>query len=184
MTKESSNKVLKENNKLSVTISDSNDGNHTDQNNSHNHIQYNNTNNIIISKTSNSSLKNGKSLNLIPSDESQKVNFEYLKNIFIKYLNATAIGNEFQIKILENVIFSLLKINDTEKNIIEEKRLRSSFYYNLWYNARDFLSARIYGQANGENAHEHDQNLGNLEIPEEEEYKRKVEKAKFERHGC
>jgi hypothetical protein len=65
--------------------------------------------------------------------------------VLLKYLEAIAIGNEFQIKILENVIFTILNVSKNEINKLEEKRAKSSFYYNLWYNAKAFLAARIYG---------------------------------------
>lgn len=68
-----------------------------------------------------------------------------MKNVLLKYLEAFAIGDEFQIKLLENVIFSILKVPEIEKIKLEEKRNRSSFYLNLWYNAKAFLNARIYG---------------------------------------
>jgi len=77
--------------------------------------------------------------------EKQIISIEYLKNVLLKYLEAIAIGNEFQTKILENVIFAILSIPTVERGKLEEKRSRSSFYYNLWYNAKAFLSARIYG---------------------------------------
>lgn len=80
--------------------------------------------------------------------EKQRVSVEYLKNVLLKYLEAIAIGNESQIKILENVIFAILNIPNDERIKLEEKRTRSSFYYNLWYNAKAFLSARIYGNYN------------------------------------
>jgi hypothetical protein len=78
--------------------------------------------------------------------DGQKINIEYLKNVLLKYLEAIAIGNEFQIKILENVIFTVLSVSKKEKANLEEKRSRSSFYYNLWYNAKSFLAAKIYGE--------------------------------------
>jgi hypothetical protein len=81
--------------------------------------------------------------------DSYRINSEYLKNVLLKYLEAIAIGNEFQIKILENVLFTILTVNKKEINKLEEKRQKSSFYYNLWYNAKAFLAARIYG--GGEN---------------------------------
>lgn len=92
------------------------------------------------------------------TDEHGRVNLEYLKNVLIKYLEAIAIGNEFQIKILENVIFTVLNISSDEKIKLEEKRARSSFYYNLWYNAKAFLSARIYGTGI-ENIHQSQQGI-------------------------
>ena len=89
--------------------------------------------------------------NQLHQDEYGNINIEYLKNILLKYLEAMAIGNEFQIKILENVIFTVLNIPSIEKIKLEEKRVRSSFYYNLWYNAKAFLSAKIYGNITAEN---------------------------------
>ncbi len=76
-----------------------------------------------------------------------RISIEYLKNVLIKYLEAIAIGNEFQIKILENVIFSILKIPNSERIKLEDKRNRSSFYLNLWYNAKAYLAQKIYGNA-------------------------------------
>ena len=80
--------------------------------------------------------------------KSQKVNMEYLKNITLKYLEALAIGNEFESKILENVIFTVLNVSKNEIKYLEEKRITSSFYYNLWYNAKAFLTSKIYGEQN------------------------------------
>ncbi len=70
---------------------------------------------------------------------------EYLKNVLLKYLEAIALGNEFQIKLLENVIFTILRVSPIEKELLEEKRIKSSFYYNLWYNAKSYIAGRIYG---------------------------------------
>lgn len=78
---------------------------------------------------------------------SHRISIEYLKNVLLKYLEAIAIGNEFQIKILENVIFSILRIPNSERIKLEEKRNRSSFYLNLWYNAKAYLAQKIYGNA-------------------------------------
>ena len=83
--------------------------------------------------------------------KSQKVNMEYLKNITLKYLEALAIGNEFESKILENVIFTVLNVSKNEIKNLEEKRITSSFYYNLWYNAKAFLTSKIYGDNNSDN---------------------------------
>jgi len=90
--------------------------------------------------------------------EKQIVSIEYLKNVLLKYLDAMAIGNEFQTKVLENVIFAVLNIPNQEKVKLEEKRSRSYFYYNLWYNAKAFVSARIYGNGT------HPQTIPNLSI--------------------
>ena len=40
------------------------------------------------------------------------------------------------------------------KKKLEEKRATSSFYYNLWFNAKAFLSSTIYGNAEGEESKE------------------------------
>lgn len=77
--------------------------------------------------------------------ESSKM--EYLKNITLKYLENIAIGNEFQTKILENVIFTVLNVSENEKYILEDKRLKSTFYYSWWYNAKSYISNKIYGQS-------------------------------------
>ena len=78
--------------------------------------------------------------------KSQKINMEYLKNIILKYLEALAIGNEFESKILENVIFTVLNVSKNEIKNLEEKRITSSFYYNSWYNAKAYLTSKIYGE--------------------------------------
>lgn len=98
---------------------------------------------MLINEINN--IKNSIQYKNIPFSDYHKINLEYLKNVLIKYLEAISIGDEFQIKILENVIFTILDVSNDEKLKLEEKRSRSSFYYNLWYNAKAFLSARIYG---------------------------------------
>ena len=81
-------------------------------------------------------------------DVNHKVSKEYLKNVLLKYLEAIAIGNEFETKILENVLFTVLQVSKSEIKYLEDKRITSSFYYNLWYNAKSFLSSKIYGADN------------------------------------
>jgi chromosome segregation ATPase len=83
-------------------------------------------------------------------DVNKRISKEYLKNVLLKYLEAIAIGNEFETKILENVLFTVLQVSKNEIKCLEDKRITSSFYYNLWYNAKAFLSSKIYGE-NGEN---------------------------------
>jgi hypothetical protein len=83
-------------------------------------------------------------------DVYKRISKEYLKNVLLKYLEAIAIGNEFETKILENVLFTVLQVSKNEIKCLEDKRITSSFYYNLWYNAKAFLSSKIYGE-NGEN---------------------------------
>ena len=93
--------------------------------------------------------------------KSQKVNMEYLKNITLKYLEALAIGNEFESKILENVIFTVLNVSKNEIKNLEEKRITSSFYYNLWYNAKAFLTSKIYGDTNNNDNNDNQNNENN-----------------------
>ena len=80
-------------------------------------------------------------------DVNKKISKEYLKNVLLKYLEAIAIGNEFETKILENVLFTVLDVSQKEIKYLENKRITSSFYYHLWYNAKSFLSSKIYGQS-------------------------------------
>ena len=79
-------------------------------------------------------------------DVNQRVSKEYLKNVLLKYLEAIAIGNEFETKILENVLFTVLQVSKNEIKYLEDKRITSSFYYHLWYNAKSFLASKIYGE--------------------------------------
>ena len=79
-------------------------------------------------------------------DVNQRVSKEYLKNVLLKYLEAIAIGNEFETKILENVLFTVLQVSKSEIKYLEDKRITSSFYYHLWYNAKSFLASKIYGE--------------------------------------
>ena len=97
-------------------------------------------------------------------DVNQKISKEYLKNVLLKYLEAIAIGNEFETKILENVLFTVLDVSQNEIKYLENKRITSSFYYHLWYNAKSFLASKIYGQSHP--TIEEEQNIGkNGEIP-------------------
>ena len=86
--------------------------------------------------------------------ENGQCKFEYLKNVFIKYLESLTIGDQLQIKILENVIFTVLNVSKDEKKYIEEKRLRSSFYYYIWYNAKSYISSKIYGVSYDDTSHQ------------------------------
>ena len=97
-------------------------------------------------------------------DINKKISKEYLKNVLLKYLEAIAIGNEFETKILENVLFTVLDVSPNEIKYLENKRITSSFYYHLWYNAKSFLASKIYGQSHP--TIEDEQNIGkNGEIP-------------------
>ena len=94
---------------------------------------------------------------------------EYLKNIILKYLEALAIGNEFESKILENVIFTVLNVSKNEIKNLEEKRITSSFYYNLWYNAKAYLTSKIYGEQNQNNKIQ-DNNINNKNLDKQDNY--------------
>ena len=109
-------------------------------------------------------------------DVNQKISKEYLKNVLLKYLEAIAIGNEFETKILENVLFTVLQVSKNEINYLEDKRISSSFYYHLWYNAKTFLSSKIYGEKKEEPEDEKDQEkIGDGSITDERREK-KIEK--------
>ena len=95
----------------------------------------------------------------------------------MKYLEAIAIGNEFETKILENVLFTVLQISKNEINYLEDKKITSSFYYNLWYNAKAFLSSKIYGEKKDteEKGKEEEKN-GDGSITDERRDNKKIEK--------
>lgn len=111
---------------------------------------------------------------------SHRVSVEYLKNVLLKYLEAIAIGNEFQIKILENVIFSILKIPNSERLLLEDKRKRSSFYLNLWYNAKAYLAAKIYGNPNDAEGLENQSNLESLNFEMNKDFVNAIQGSKIE----
>lgn len=115
--------------------------------NQHNNESTSATNNLLIQSKIISQQKTNELILQFEKngDVSQKINLEYLKNVLLKYLEAISIGNEFQSKLLENVIFTMLSVNNNEKKKLEEKRATSSFYYNLWFNAKAYLSSKIYG---------------------------------------
>lgn len=75
-----------------------------------------------------------------------KISLEYLRNVTIKYMEATAVGNELECKILEKVIFSILEVTEDQIKSLEDKRLQSYYYFNLWYNAKAYITSSIYGQ--------------------------------------
>ena len=115
--------------------------------------------------------------NLKNFDVNQRVSKEYLKNVLLKYLEAIAIGNEFETKILENVLFTVLQVSKNEINYLEDKRITSSFYYHLWYNAKSFLSSKIYGEKKEitEEEKEMDKN-GDGSISDERRENKKIDK--------
>lgn len=111
----------------------------------------NGVNNLDNSKNNNSNLSSKYQVIQTQESKFQQGNItnkmEYLKNVLLKYLEAIAQGDQFQIRILENVIFSVLGVTKREKNSLDDKRLKSSFYYSLWYNTKNFISSKIYGTA-------------------------------------
>ena len=138
------NNLLNESNNLITS-------NNKKENNQNANIEISNINSTTDKNSANKLSDHYDDLNpdfKISEINSHRVSVEYLKNILLKYLEAIAIGNEFQIKILENVIFSILKIPNNERLKLEDKRNRSSFYFNLWHNAKSYLAAKIYGNQN------------------------------------
>ena len=134
------NKILKEHETLKKELADLLNKHKESQNN-----------NFLLNKQSHPKIEVSSVGPIQNYSKSQKVNMEYLKNITLKYLEALAIGNEFESKILENVIFTVLNVSKNEIKNLEEKRITSSFYYNLWYNAKAFLTSKIYGESNNDN---------------------------------
>ena len=63
-------------------------------------------------------------------DINQRVIKEYLKNALLKYLGMIIFGNEFD-KILEIVLFARLQVSEIEIKYLDDKRIISSFYFNL-----------------------------------------------------
>ena len=115
----------------------------------------------LLDKYNNENSKININGNKIPN-----ISKEYLKNVLLKYLEAIAIGNEFETKILENVLFTVLDVSQNEIKYLENKRITSSFYYHLWYNAKSYLASKIYGQS--QPTIEEEPNIGkNGEIPDD-----------------
>ena len=109
-------------------------------------------------------------------DVNKRISKEYLKNVLLKYLEAIAIGNEFETKILENVLFTVLQVSKNEIKYLEDKRITSSFYYNLWYNAKSFLTSKIYGENGTEVEEKVSDKIGDGSILDEKNNINNVEK--------
>ncbi len=109
-------------------------------------------------------------------DVNKRISKEYLKNVLLKYLEAIAIGNEFETKILENVLFTVLQVSKNEIKYLEDKRITSSFYYNLWYNAKSFLTSKIYGENGTEVEEKVSDKVGDGSILDEKNNINNVEK--------
>ena len=109
-------------------------------------------------------------------DVNKRISKEYLKNVLLKYLEAIAIGNEFETKILENVLFTVLQVSKNEIKYLEDKRITSSFYYNLWYNAKSFLTSKIYGENGTEEEMKVSEKTGDGSILDEKNNINNIEK--------
>ena len=109
-------------------------------------------------------------------DVNKRISKEYLKNVLLKYLEAIAIGNEFETKILENVLFTVLQVSKNEIKYLEDKRITSSFYYNLWYNAKSFLTSKIYGENGTEVEEKVSDKIGDGSILDEKNNINNIEK--------
>ncbi len=155
------NKVFKEYEKVKKELSQLLSKHNNQKNEIHNHDK--NLQNLINIQPASVGIdrKNFKNF-----DVNQRVSKEYLKNVLLKYLEAIAIGNEFETKILENVLFTVLDVSQNEIKYLENKRITSSFYYHLWYNAKSYLASKIYGQS--QPTIEEEPNIGkNGEIPDD-----------------
>ena len=159
------NKVFKEYEKVKKELSQLLDKYNND--NSHINIKEQNIPNIHNIQPASVGINRNEFKNF---DVNKKISKEYLKNVLLKYLEAIAIGNEFETKILENVLFTVLDVSQNEIKYLENKRITSSFYYHLWYNAKTYLASKIYGQSRP--TIEDEQNFGkNGEIPNDKNEK-------------
>ena len=166
------NKVFKEYEKVKKELSQLLSKHNSNNNEIHNHDK--NLQNLINIQPASVGIdrKNFKNF-----DVNQRVSKEYLKNVLLKYLEAIAIGNEFETKILENVLFTVLQVSKNEINYLEDKRITSSFYYNLWYNAKAFLSSKIYGEKKDIDEKDKDQEKnGDGSITDERRDNKRIEK--------
>ena len=166
------NKVFKEYEKVKKELSQLLSKHNSNNNEIHNHDK--NLQNLINIQPASVGIdrKNFKNF-----DVNQRVSKEYLKNVLLKYLEAIAIGNEFETKILENVLFTVLQVSKNEINYLEDKRITSSFYYNLWYNAKAFLSSKIYGEKKDiDEKNKEEEKNGDGSITDERKDNKRIEK--------
>lgn len=66
--------------------------------------------------------------------EREQLNQDYVKNVFIKYLEYLANGNEKEAMTLEKVLFTVLKANDKDIELLEKARVKNqggllSYFY-------------------------------------------------------
>jgi hypothetical protein len=59
---------------------------------------------------------------LLVGPVTQKLNTDYIKNVFIKYLEYQANGNEKEALTLEKVLFTVLSANDKDLESLEKAR--------------------------------------------------------------
>lgn len=57
-----------------------------------------------------------------PSQPQQKLNTDYIKNVFIKYLEYQASSNEKEAMTLEKVLFTVLQANERDLEALEKAR--------------------------------------------------------------
>ena len=64
----------------------------------------------------------------------QKLNTDYIKNVFIKYLEYQANGNEKEALTLEKVLFTVLSANDKDLESLEKARQKNqgSFIWSVF----------------------------------------------------
>ena len=56
----------------------------------------------------------------------ETLNEEYIKKVFIKYLEYLANGNEKEAILMEKVLFTVLKANDKDIEIVEKARQKNA----------------------------------------------------------
>ena len=57
--------------------------------------------------------------------EGETLNVDYIKNVFIKYLEYQANSNEKEALTLEKVLFTVLQANDKDVELIEKARMKN-----------------------------------------------------------
>ncbi len=70
----------------------------------------------------------------------ETLNIDYIKNVFIKYLEYLANNNEKEAMTLEKVLFTVLKTDEKDIEVIEKARQKNtggilSYFYSSGYNA-------------------------------------------------
>jgi len=65
--------------------------------------------------------------------ESDSINIEYLRNVFVKYLEYLTTSNSKEIKTLENVLFTVLRISKEQSIRLDHLRKQNSFWRKLLF---------------------------------------------------